>query len=108
MKLYIATTKNNKGEIDTFPLVGRNDRDIHNILDGTAKEIKKYLSEDEFIKSWSFMEVSNVDGYVVTLSKTSGQELDSLDKYIKENSVEDTEEFLMYYKDEIKILQRWD
>ena len=102
MKLYIATTKNNKGEIDTLPLVGRNDRDIHNILDGTAKEIKKYLSEDEFIKSWSFMEVSNVDGYVVTLSKTSGQELDSLDKYIKENSVEDTEEFLMYYKDEIK------
>lgn len=52
--------------------------------------------------------MNNVDGYVVTLSKTSGEELDSLDKDIKENSGEDTEEFLMYYKDEIKILQRCD
>ena len=108
MKLYVATTKNNKGEIDTFPLVGRDDKDIHNILDRAAKEIKKYLSEDEFVNSWSFREVNNVDGYVVTLSETSGEELDNLDKYIKENSgiwdLEDTKEFLMYHKDAIKIL----
>ncbi len=69
MNLYIITTKNGRGEIDTFPMAGANDKDIYDRLKQFAKQIQEHLDEDDWIESCSFKNPIQVDGYEIILRK---------------------------------------
>lgn len=69
MNLYIITTKNRRGEIDTFPMVGANDKAIYDRLNQFAKQIQEHLDEDDWIESCSFKNPIQVDGYEIILRK---------------------------------------
>lgn len=60
MRLYCVKAEYKDGDIEVYHMLGNNNKDIHNRMDRTLKESKKYL--DNFFVSYSFSEISEVDG----------------------------------------------
>ena len=69
MNLYIITTKNRRGEIDTFSMAGTNDKNIDDRLNRIIKQIQAHLDEDSWIEWYSFKNPIQVDGHEIILRK---------------------------------------